>query len=100
MIGFQRHFQRYYQGIHQSELMSNEDREEPNIFKIEPLVIHPMEPLPPGRYRQSRFQRVTDVLTNWIFFGLIIGGGLYYSVHLILNYRHIHRDIREKAAIV
>lgn len=81
--------------------MGNEESEEPKVFKIPPpLVIHPMEPIPPGKYVRSRFTKITDALTSWIFFALVLCGGLYYVTHLALNYRKIQKDIRETAATV
>jgi hypothetical protein len=79
--------------------MSDQESEESELTTEEHWKSK-MDSIPPGRYRKSPFLKITDSLTNWIFVGLIIGGGLYYGIHLILNYRHIHRDIREKGALV
>ncbi|MGB7984611.1 MAG: hypothetical protein WCF54_05575 [Terracidiphilus sp.] len=75
-------------------------REEPGEFerKEKPQWPPTLEPIPLGRYRQTCFQKTTEMLIGWMFFALIIGGGGYYCVHLIQNYRHIHQDIRDKAA--
>jgi len=78
--------------------MSPKDPEEPQLLKTSPLVVHPLETTPPGRYRQSRLQKITDSLVDWIFFGCLIGGGLCYGIHLALNYQKVHVKIRKEAA--
>lgn len=80
--------------------MSTEDSETRQIFKTSPLVVHPLEPIPPGWRHQPRSQKIIDTLVSWIFFGGIIGGGLYYGVHLALNYQKVHAQIRDEAAYV
>jgi hypothetical protein len=78
--------------------MSVDDQEKPALYDPSPLVIHPLEPIPPGRYRQSRFQKISETLMSWIFFTGIIGGGLYYGVHLLMNYIHLEKEFRENSA--
>jgi len=78
--------------------MLPDDPKEPQSFKTQPLVIHPLEPIPPGQYRQTIAQKIMNAVLSWVFFGGIICGGLYYGVHLALNYQKVHAEIREKAS--
>jgi hypothetical protein len=54
----------------------------------------------PPPAKPSLYFRISEALTPWLFFGLIIGGAIYYAVHLTRNYLSIQKDIRETAAVV
>jgi hypothetical protein len=79
--------------------MNLEEPEESEL-NVKPTWLPELEPIPPGRYRQSWFHKAADTLLSWLFIVLVFGGVGYYSVHLIKNYRHIHQDIHDKAAQV
>jgi hypothetical protein len=77
--------------------MSNQEREESEPIHRTPRVPE-LEPIPLGRYRRTWFQRITETLVSWVFFALVIGGGLYYGIHLLRNYLQIKSDFKENSA--
>jgi hypothetical protein len=55
---------------------------------------------PPQKSAGSLYFRVSEKLTNWIYFTVVIVGPIVYGVHLIENYQKVHAEIREEAATV